>query len=279
MPLFVELCCGSAAVSLRAMSSTGKPPIGYQGGKRGYARAILAALGLKPGECRGWDFLWVDAGPWAEAWQVWRTAEGRADTIARLRAWESEDPRTLWDRLRDAPVPCDLRERVAAWAVLQFWTFGRSPTALRGSAWKVGGGFHSAAAYASEHEGFGVSELLPNIVDGLQRLPTLDGAVVVSGNVLAVDPIPGAVVVFDPPYASTTGYGCDLPREAVLEVAERWRTAGCLVAVCEQEPLPLPGWHHVDLGRTDGIKRTFSRQQREVLTISREPMGQLAMFG
>jgi hypothetical protein len=102
-------------------------------------------------------------------------------------------------------------------------------------------------------------------------------ASVIVGDIRLLDPIPGAVVVFDPPYAGTTGYGSDLPREAVLQVAERWRSAGCLVAVCEQEPLPLPGWHHVDLGRTDGIKRTFSRQQREVLTISAPPKGQIQM--
>lgn len=281
MPLLVELCCGSAAVSIRAMSSSGKPPIGYQGGKRGYARAILAAIGLKPGECRGWDFLWVDAGPWAEAWQVWRTAEGRADTIARLRAWEHEDPRTLWERLRDAPVPGELRERVAAWAVLQFWSWGGKPIDRRSAiAWKTHG-FDVSAAYPEQTDSMrDRARLLGDAILDMERLPAaLASTSIVRDNVQAIDPIPRAVVVFDPPYAGTTGYGCDLPREAVLEVAERWRAAGCLVAVCEQEPLPLPGWHHVDLGRTDGIKRTFSRQQREVLTISRAPMGQMAMFG
>lgn len=287
MPLFVELCCGSASVSLRAMSSTGKPPIGYQGGKRGYARAILAALGLKPGECRGWDFLWVDAGPWAEAWQVWRTADGRADTIARLRAWEHEDPRTLWERLRDAPVPGDLRERVAAWAVLQLWNFGRKPVYRDSSSWR-NVSFNYSLAMCEQYNAeffartgrFRWQNKSLTIADLIGNLRVCIGNEHIEVNHAAVElqpVIPGAVVVFDPPYAGTTGYGCDLPRAAVLEVAERWRAAGCLVAVCEQEPLPLPGWHHVDLGRTDGIKRTFSRQQREVLTISREPMGQMGL--
>jgi hypothetical protein len=38
---------------------------------------------------------------------VWRTLEGRADTIARLRAWADEDPRALWERLRaEGPPRC-----------------------------------------------------------------------------------------------------------------------------------------------------------------------------
>ena len=34
---FVELCAGSAAVSLRWLRRGAKPPLAYQGGKRGYA--------------------------------------------------------------------------------------------------------------------------------------------------------------------------------------------------------------------------------------------------
>lgn len=37
---FVELCAGSAAVSLRWLRAGAKPPLSYQGGKRGYADAI-----------------------------------------------------------------------------------------------------------------------------------------------------------------------------------------------------------------------------------------------
>ena len=82
----------------------------------------------------------------------------------------------------------------------------------------------------------------------------------------------GTVVYCDPPYAKTTGYAHDLPREKVLEVAQRWAAAGAVVCVSEAEPLPLDGWHHVEItGCRVGQKRTFSKQKREWLTLNREP--------
>jgi hypothetical protein len=272
-PVFVELCAGSAAVSLRAMRGSARPPLGYQGGKRGYARAILAALGLQPGACRDWRFVWVEAGPWAEAWQVWRTDEGRADTIARLRAWEGEPRREGWERLAAAPVPSEHFERAAVWAVLTHAGHMSKGAHADGLVWRHAGVDAGWASGDAWKVGLGT------VADEVARLPSLSRVEVIHGDVRTVEPIPGAVVLVDPPYAGTTGYGTDLSRPDVLAVAERWRAAGCTVAVCEQEPLPLPGWHHVELGRSDGIKRTFSRQQREVLTISEEPRGQLDMFG
>ena len=78
---------------------------------------------------------------------------------------------------------------------------------------------------------------------------------------------------FDPPYQGTTGYAAKMPRSVVLEVAQRWSDAGAVVCVSEAVPLPLDGWHHVEI--TDarrGQRRTFSRQQREWLTMNREPV-------
>ena len=44
------------------------------------------------------------------------------------------------------------------------------------------------------------------------------------------------------------------------------RAAGCHVVVCEQEPLPLPGWTHQQMRQR--IARTWSRQQAEWLTLA-----------
>lgn len=148
--IFVELCAGSAAVSLRWLSSKAKPPLSYQGGKRGYADAILRAMGQAPGAGRGHEIVLCEPGPWGEAWEHWRTAEGRADTAERLEAWAAEDPRTLWERLRRAPVPADVAERVATWAVLQFWSFGNKVVEPAGAGWNEHG-FNKAAAYRREH--------------------------------------------------------------------------------------------------------------------------------
>ena len=84
---------------------------------------------------------------------------------------------------------------------------------------------------------------------------------------------PGSIVYIDPPYVGTTGYGHNLTREEVCAIAERWASAGALVVISEAEPLAeLSGWHQVEItGERKGQKRTFSKQQREYLTMSRPP--------
>ena len=84
---------------------------------------------------------------------------------------------------------------------------------------------------------------------------------------------PGTVCFVDPPYQNTTGYGNDLPREDVVELARRWADAGAAVYISEAEPIAgLDGWHTVEITSTRvGQKRTFSKQKREWLTMNREP--------
>ena len=81
----------------------------------------------------------------------------------------------------------------------------------------------------------------------------------------------GTVAYIDPPYQNTTGYGHVLPREQVLTIARRWADAGALVCVSEAVPLPLDGWHHVEItGCRVGQKRTFG-PTKEWLTLNRAP--------
>ena len=79
----------------------------------------------------------------------------------------------------------------------------------------------------------------------------------------------------DPPYQGTTGYGNDLPREEVLELARRWHDAGAIVMISEAVGLAadLPGeWWEVDITSTRvGQARTFSRQKVEMVTLNRAP--------
>jgi hypothetical protein len=91
-------------------------------------------------------------------------------------------------------------------------------------------------------------------------------------------------VFIDPPYVGTTGYAHDLPRADVLAIAERWSNAGALVCISEAEPLPLAGWHHVEItAERVGQARTFSRQKSEFLTMNRPPAvrfgSQAGLFG
>lgn len=77
-------------------------------------------------------------------------------------------------------------------------------------------------------------------------------------------PFPGPLFVYlDRPYLGATGYGWDLERGLVLELARRWADAGAVVAVSEAVPLDLPGWHKLELTREGG--------KPEWLTLSRPP--------
>ena len=123
----------------------------------------------------------------------------------------------------------------------------------------------------------------PETIAGkLDALPELPATALVE----AVEPPrrpEGSWVYIDPPYQGTTGYAHDLPREEVVRLARLWREAGAHVCISEAEPIPdlvAEGWHVVEItGDRKGQKRTFSKQKREFLTMSREPRGQLGFWG
>lgn len=127
---FVELCCGSAAVTMRLLGGRyAQPPIAYMGGKRSFAAAILGAMGLRPSD--GADqVLLCDAGPWAHAWAVLADRESCLHVAAVLRGWAGENPRELWERLRDEHRGAWSEwtaERVAGWLWLQGRTVSSAP--------------------------------------------------------------------------------------------------------------------------------------------------------
>lgn len=125
--IWFETCAGSAAVALRLVGGpNANPPIGYQGSKRGYARAILAALGLRQG--LGAGEVWLsDPGPWGSCWAV-LTQPGMAEAVAGvIRSWEGEEPRALWERLRaQGWGEMETAEEVGAWT----WCHARSKWSL-----------------------------------------------------------------------------------------------------------------------------------------------------
>ena len=319
--LWAELCCGSAAVTLKLLGGRhATPPISYMGSKRGLAIQILACLGLRSGI--GADrVVLCDAGPWAHVWAVLADPSRCAEVATILRGWADEDPRALWERLREEHRgewdgwgaeraagwltiraaktradgeadrwmgPCANRpdcdgyhpsrseiatrvESVAAWLQVGAWSFRRGYHES---------GFNAGIAYPSEfraHSGE-VGHRPPDTVElTAGRLPSEIPAplAIFAGNAADV-PIPddceGVFVYCDPDYQGTTGYAHTFPRADVLATARRWSDAGAVVCVSEAEPLPLDGWHHVDItGARVGQKRTFSKQQREFLTMNREP--------
>jgi len=276
LPLFVELCAGTAALSLRLHGGRHcRPPVSRMGAKTGYADAILEVLGLRPGQ--GADrYLWCEPDDGARLMLIAYTDEAlRREAAAIIRGWADEEPRALWERLRDegAVKGCppawvagvgavDARE-VARWAFM-----GSASYAPCGSdrGW-------SAFLHPEEGGRYGAGRLATAArVDNLPDLP----ATVLDGAVEPPTVPPGTICYMDPPYVGTTGYASDLPRAEVVRLARAWADAGAWVVISEQEPIPelmADGWHAVDITDTRrGQKRTFSKQQREWLTLSKPPL-------
>jgi len=126
VPLFVELCAGTAALSLRLQQRKAKPPVSRQGAKTGYADAILRVLGLRAGQ-KAEHYLLCE--PDAGCRLLLEAYRDRALALAAaeiIRSWADEEPRALWERLRaeGPPVcpPADARE-VARWGLLGAWSY------------------------------------------------------------------------------------------------------------------------------------------------------------
>jgi len=277
MTTLIELCAGSAAVSLRWMGQ--QPPLRWQGGKRAFADAILRAAGLVPreGVRRGNEVLLCEPGPLGDAWALW-AERGVSGTVDRILSWAKLDPESLWDRLAGAPVPSDAQARVAFWAVLQFWGYGGKPVRGEGGRWCTHG-FDHEGAYRTEHAAMkrsqgqpkyrmGRDQRLPMLADRLRAL-NLDRVAAVCRSIAEVPARAGAVTYIDPPYLGTTcAYGFMLTRPQLLELAEQRAQAGELVLVSEAEPLPLRGWTHILLPapRARG-RNNFTKQRAEWLTV------------
>ena len=261
IPTFVELCAGTAAVSLRLAKAKAKPPVSRMGAKTGYADAILYHLRLQPGQ--GADrYVWCEPDDGARLLLHASTDRALASGAAGIiKSWAGRDACELWVQLKAEGQPGELSAaEMARWLYLHQGSFQyRGPHAGIGRPHgrEAGGGFGAVAP---------LTAMLPRM---LSKLPTLPATI--HPDARHVDPIPGAVVLFDPPYVNTTGYGHDLPRPDVVAIAERWAAAGCTVAVCEQEPIAeLRGWEAVQIdGLRRGQKRTFSAQKSEWLTIWR----------
>lgn len=165
-----------------------------------------------------------------------------------------------------------IADLVSSWLVLQAGSYYGKPVDWADGAWQHHGCARSSVTGASS-----ACYSVDRVQLCVEQLPS-QGIAVHHGDVRDVEPIPGAHVLFDPPYQGATGYEASLPREDVLEVARRWAAAGAVVAVCEAEPLPLEGWHHVDLRPV-----CPRREHPEWLTMSAPPVSvpgrQLPLLG
>jgi len=264
-PVFVELCAGTAALSLRLHARGARPPVSRMGAKTGYADCILRVLGLAPG-ARAAHYLWCEPDPGVRLLlEAYRDADLARAAAAIIRSWADEEPRALWERLRaEGPprLPATGPE-VARWAL--------------GEAWQNGGRYMGPDRPSSCHPpGWTASITAEGLARRADTLPTLPATIAPDAREVHPPALPpGTIAYMDPPYVGTTGYASDLPRSEVVALARRWQAAGARVCISEAEPIPelvADGWHAVRIdGERQGQKRTFSRQQAEWLTLSHPP--------
>ena len=145
---FVEAPAGLASVSLCLHGGRHcRPPISRTGAKTGFAPAILDLLGLRPGQGAG-AYVWSEADPDVRALlRAYPDAALLREVAAIIRGWADEEPRALWERLREerrGRVATGDAVGVAGWILLGQWSFRRgepdsgfNPGVADGRAWNA----------------------------------------------------------------------------------------------------------------------------------------------
>ena len=104
------------------------------------------------------------------------------------------------------------------------------PVQATGEGWRTPGYAHLSELARSK--GF-TEPLRPSMLAGRVRAVAAIGwpeVQAIHGDVTGIQPEPGRMVL-DGPYLGTTGYGADMTRASVLNVARRWDAVGALVGV------------------------------------------------
>jgi hypothetical protein len=215
---------------------------------------------LSSGELSPPSVEWAASRMWVER----RTVPGAAAAPMAYNYLPPTNPDGQSKRWRpEAPAP--RIEALAEWAASWSWVCGNSWRGELDGGWKP----------LPTNSPTTTCNITPERAAArIESTPT-PGAVALNARAEEI-PVPadarGWLVYADPPYQGTTGYRCEWPRADVLEVARRWADAGASVMLSEAEPLDLPGWHHVEItALRTGQARTFSKQQREFLTLSERP--------
>ena len=165
IPLFVELCAGTAALTLRLHRDGAKPPVSRMGSKSGYASALLRILGLRPGQ-RAAAYLWCEPDPGVRLLlHAYRDAGLAKAAAAIIRSWAAEDPRALWERLR-AEGPPRLSDEGADAGEVARWAVSHALTGMSG-------GYDCASERAARGERWGgdVRDFVPNRMSRIDAMP------------------------------------------------------------------------------------------------------------
>jgi len=191
--------------------------------------------------------------------------------VAGLRS-----PVTVADRVEA------IAEAFARWIALQEGNHAGKPVDVADGAWKTHGYGH--LSQSARDRGFRERlrvDLVADQVEEVAALPWGPQAVVNADVITAVELLPDdltdCVIYLDPPYQGATRYACECERDRVLDLARDLDARGAHVAISEAEPMPLDGWHVVEITHArKGIPRTASKLKREFLTLNRPPVRRVA---
>lgn len=257
----LELCCGSAALSMSLIGCV--PPVPYMGSKRKVAKNIIEATGIHMlGPVN--RIRLCDTGPWGIAWQVLSNVENREEISKIIDEWCNEDQRSLWDRLRNSPPPLDPIQYTATFLTLQRFSYRSKPIYIKpDNTWKTHG-FAKTDAYGSKPRPTFNWNILPQLPTVAQRIRNIPSNVCIQSiqtdviNIRVPERATGWVVYIDPPYRGLTEYGHTLSRDAVIHIAMKWHIAGAIVIISEAEPIQIPRWKVVNVtpGKMGGAWKT-----------------------
>jgi len=174
--------------------------------------------------------------------------------------------RPLWDRIIEAGVPADPVERAAAFLALQASSVLGKPVSPLEGEWKTSG--YGEVSPSGRRRGFRERLLPAPLADRVEKAAEVMASL--HPTILHDDvrrhriqpPEDGVMVLLiDPPYQGTTGYGsAQLSRAEVLEIARFHAAEGAVVGVCEGAPLTeLEGWHAAPLV-SNGDLRSAQKQ-------------------
>lgn len=230
----IELCAGTAAVSLLAIGAP-EFPTGRMGAKAGYARAILDAIGVEPWSAK--RVLLVEKDERQASILRGLLCGGAHQIIQHVRATLELEPRAAFDAAAAGSTPGDCLLELAG-------SFGGHR----------GKGFRGLDKRWKTQDGF-----MPNrraIIERLTAFSRVTAAVEVwSADVSSLDPrgFAPTAVYFDPPYAGREPY-VEALGELAESVARRWAAAGHTVYVSEGRPLA---------GSEEVVDITAAREKRQ----------------
>lgn len=255
MSALVEICAGSAAISLRSWGADRL--VYYKGSKRALAKQILEISG-HPGPFD--HYIWCEPNRVAQACllSMGPLRDSAMDFLAQNEGAGKDD----WLRWREAWRQDDLGWKDTALA-LQHWSFsGKGPAAGYGGPGDLS---KIDPRWLCRNETISLRKVAKRLLDtrGISFELHTDGA--------SLSPMP-AVCYIDPWYVGTTTDAQNLGRDEVVRVALAWREAGATVLVSEGEPVfPLvkAGFSFQELRAPSGHHTTFRAKKREFLTFWR----------